>query len=130
MSNWWAWFTSRSKTIWGRHSNKIWMEIKKRTVNVCIWSQIGHVTCYELYKGMLYRNQEKQCTRFNRQSVNYYMYKCGDWAKIVTFNWRCPRLSNCKYEQWNETKVDIWERGFWDRSQQAFLDVRIFWPKH
>ena len=53
---------------------------------------------------------------------------CGDWAKSYTNLLEIIAANQHSANQQREGRLDISIRGFWQRVQRAFTDIRIFNP--
>ena len=64
--------------------------------------------------------------RYNHQVADGSMYRCGKVPQLqpLTGETILPRSAN-KQE---EARADIRAKGFWNRQQNAFFDVRVFHP--
>ena len=87
--------------------------LQRSSVVVDLWKKEGSVSIRHNY---VKRSHRKYVIQSLQRHINR--------AKINTVNGRRVRQQNYKHN-----KLDITAREVWKRGQQAFLDIRVFWPQ-
>ena len=114
-------------SISGCNQLTIWMAAEECTSSLQMWKEFLSRSCYDMPLWRTTNIKAQRNQRYNHQVADGSMYRCGKRTTVTTTHRRdniLPRSAN-KQE---EARVDIRAKGFRNRQQNAFFDVRVFHP--
>ena len=118
---WRALFLSTQWWIQGCTMPEVWTEAKQHSSDLQLWCSIYSWSCHNLSYGWLSNYSSRDPWHHSLTPYRSLQHCCHRAPTPATEWWACSANSD-------GACIDICARGFWNVSQDAFFDVRVFIP--